>query len=291
MKYSLEQLRQVRGIGEKTIERIVEQFKETDYDSTYDPTLHIEPNTLVHGDMSEMMRGIPDKSVDLIITSPPYDDLRSYNSTIDYRGLIDNSLRVLKDGGVFVLNINDRVKDGTKTLTSFKVALMFKEGGFKCNDVMIWRKTNPMPQVEQPRYNQVFEYMFVFSKGSPKTFNPIMVPTKTAGKKYDSTVKNIDVDTGRTKKTFLINEYKKDDNIWSFAVAQNKTSHPAVFPEELPKRHIETWTNEGDLVLDMMMGSGTTPFVAKQMGRKYIGIELDESYFKIAENRLKEDSK
>lgn len=285
-KYTIEQLRQVKGIGEKTLQRIIEQFDENEYTSEYDHNIHIEPNSLVQGDMVEKMNGIPDKSVDLIITSPPYDNLRRYNSNIDYDSLIEDSLRVLRDGGVFVMNINDRVVKGSKTLTSFKVALKFVDKGFLCNDVMIWEKTNPMPQVRQPRYNQLFEYMFVFSKGKPKTFNPIMIPTKSGGQVYDSTVRNIDVDSGRTKKKFVINNEKVDGNIWRFAVAQNKTSHPAVFPETLPEKHIQTWTNKGDVVLDMMMGSGTVPYVAKRMGRKYIGIEISENYFNIAKERI-----
>lgn len=241
---------------------------------------------LIQGDCLNVMSKIPDGSVDLVITSPPYDDLRDYNSKIDFEKVAMELYRIIKDGGVVVWNVNDRIKNGTKSLSSFKQALIFNESGFNVNDVMIWKKTNPMPQVKQPRYNQCFEYMFIFSKGKPKTFNPIMVPTKTAGQKYDSTVKNIDVDTGRTKKTFLINEYKKDDNIWEFAVAQNKTKHPAVFPIELPLRHIQSWSNEGDVVLDPFMGSGSTGVACINTNRNFIGIELDENYLNIAKERI-----
>lgn len=147
-------------------------------------------------------------------------------------------------------------------------------------------KKNPMPQVKQPRYSQVFEYMFVFSKGKPKTFNPIMIPTKCGGQVYDSTCKNIDGESGRVHKTFSINKEKVHGNVFEIAVAQNKTGHPAVFPEELAELHIKTWSNEGDLVLDPFVGSGTTALVSKHLNRNWIGFDVNEEYCRIAEKRL-----
>lgn len=204
--------------------------------------------TLYLGDCVEEMLKIPSESVDLVVTSPPYDDLRDYNNSIDYTTLIKELYRVLKKGGVVVWNVNDKIDKGTKSLSSFKQALMFKDLGFLVNDVMIWEKTNPMPQVRQPRYNQVFEYMFVFSKGKPKTFNPIMVDCKSAGSSYKSTCKKITKGKDREYKELVINKQKVDNNIWRFAVAQNKTSHTAVFPLELPLRHIQTWTDRKSVV-------------------------------------------
>lgn len=240
---------------------------------------------LLNGDCIKVLDTIPECSVDLIVTSPPYDDLREYNSVIDYDALIPKLYKVLKDGGVVVWNVNDRVKDGTKTLSSFKQALMFKEKGFLVNDVMIWEKTNPIPQVKQPRYDQCFEYMFIFSKGRPKTFNPIMVRCSHAGEHSDS-CKTLTPDVSRTKKDIIINDFKKDRNIWKFNVANNKTKHPAVFPIELPLRHIKTWTNENDVVLDPFMGSGTTGLASLSLNRSFIGIELDEEYFNISKERV-----
>ena len=237
-------------------------------------------------DCIEGMKELPDNSIDLTVTSPPYDDLRNYNSIIDFKEVIHQLYRITKEGGVVVWNVNDRIKDGSKTLTSFRQAIMFQEKGFNVNDVMIWKKANSMPQVSQPRYNQCFEYMFVFSKGKPKTFNPIMVECKSAGLEYKSTAKQITGDKDRIYKEFTINDKKVADNIWEFAVAQNKTEHPAVFPEELPYRHIKTWTNEGDIVFDPFLGSGTTALVAKDMDRIYIGFEIEEKYFKIAKERI-----
>ena len=143
-----------------------------------------------------------------------------------------------------------------------------------------------MPQVKQPRYNQSFEYMFVFSKGKPKTFNPIMEPCKCANQDYDSTCKNIGGENGRTEKHFKINKEKVKSNVWNIAIAQNKTKHPAVFPIQLAIDHIKSWSNEGDMVLDPFMGSGTTAIAAKNLKRNFIGIDIKYEYCKMAEERL-----
>ena len=243
-------------------------------------------NTIYNEDCLVGMKRIPDKSIDLIITSPPYDKLRNYNSVFDFDTLAKEMKRVLKEGGVCVWNANDQVVNGNKTLTSFRQAIRFQELGFNVNDVMIWRKTNPMPEVEQPRYAQCFEYMFILSKGKPKTFNPIMVESKCGGQDYKSTVKQITGGKDRVYKEMIINKEKKDYNIWEFAVAKNETDHTAVFPEELPKRHILSWSNEGDIVLDPFIGSGTTGKVANELGRKFIGFEIDKDYHKIAVDRV-----
>lgn len=241
---------------------------------------------LRQGDCLDLMKDIPDESIDLVITSPPYDDLRNYNSKINFGDIAKELYRIVKNGGVVVWNVNDRIKNGSKSLTSFKQAILFNEVGFNVNDVMIWEKTNPMPQVKQPRYNQVFEYMIIFSKGKPKTFNPFMVDCKSANKDYKSTCKKITKDKEREYKEFKINKQKIDSNIWKFAVAQNKTKHPAVFPLELPLRHIKTWSNEGDVVLDLFMGSGSTGVACINTNRNFIGIELDKDYFNIAKERI-----
>ena len=162
------------------------------------------------------------------------------------------------------------------------------ECGLNLNDTMIWRKTNPLPQVKQTRYNQDFEYMFVFSKGKPKTFNPLKVECKCTGKLYNSTCKNIGGENGRTHKTFNINNEKIMSNVWDIAVAQNKTKHTAVYPIEIPLRHIKTWTNENDVVLDPFIGSGTTALAAIQLKRNFIGIEMNEEYYQLCVDRIKE---
>jgi site-specific DNA-methyltransferase (adenine-specific) len=228
---------------------------------------------------------------DLTITSPPYDDLRSYVggpkfNEQTWKSLIPLLYDITNDGGVVVWIVNDRTRNGSKTGTSFRQALAFMDAGFNLNDTMIWEKTNPMPQVSQPRYNQSFEYMFVFSKGKPKTFNPIKVPCKCAGQDYDSTCKNMGGENGRTRKHFTINSEKLRSNVWKCAIAQNKTGHSAVFPLHLIIDHIKSWTNEGDMVLDPFVGSGTSGIAAKQLGRDFIGIDIVPEYCKMAEERI-----
>lgn len=249
---------------------------------------------LICKDARESLKELIDVGVqvDLTVTSPPYDDMRKYNDTLEWnldicKEIIDLLYKITKPGGIVVWIINDKTKKGSETTTSFKQALAFVDAGFNLNDTMIWQKENPLPQVKQPRYNQVFEYMFVFSKGTPKTFNPIMVPCKCAGKKYDSTCKNIGGEDGRTHKTFNINTEKVKDNVWKIAVAQNKTSHPAVFPEKLAHDHILSWSNEGDLVLDPFVGSGTTGIAALKLNRNFIGIDKVPEYIELSEQRLK----
>lgn len=238
---------------------------------------------------------ISDESIDLVLTSPPYDNLRFYGGVGDgwnfesFKKIASELKRVLKNGGVIVWNVNDQTKNGSKTGNSFRQCLYFMELGLNLNDVMIWRKTNPMPQVRQPRYAQCFEYMFVFSKGKPKTFNPIMRKTKCGGQKYDSTCKIIGGEKGRTEKHFIINKETVDYNVWDIAIAQNKTGHPAVFPEELAERHIKSWTNEGEIVLDPFIGSGTTAKAAQELKRHYIGFEISPEYCNIIRKRLGEE--
>lgn len=245
-----------------------------------------------NADAEMVLNHLTEESVDLVVTSPPYDSLRKYNNDYEWNmdkceKIISGLYRVLKPGGVVVWVVGDQTQKGSETGTSFRQALAFIKQGFLLNDTMIWRKKNPLPQVKQPRYNQVFEYMFVFSKGKPKTFNPIMVPCKCAGQDYDSTCKNMGGENGRTKKSFKINKEKVKDNVWDIAIAQNHTSHPAVFPLELVVDHILSWSNEGDTVLDPFMGSGTTGIAAVQNGRRFIGVEIAKPYYDEALERIK----
>ena len=251
-------------------------------------------NRIYNCDAREALNMMDDESIDMVMTSPPYDDLRKYKGSATawnyetFKSIARDLYRVLKPGGVIVWVVNDKTDKGSETGSAFKEALYFMELGLNINDTMIWEKTNPMPQVKQPRYNQVFEYMFVFSKGKPKTFNPLMEPCKCAGQTYDSTCKNMGGENGRTHKTFNINPEKVMGNIWKIAVAQNQTTHPAVYPYEIPYRHIQTWTNEGELVLDPFIGSGTTALAAIDLDRKFIGIELNEEYCKECTERVNE---
>jgi site-specific DNA-methyltransferase (adenine-specific) len=254
----------------------------------------VELNKIYNKNCIFGLKELDNDSIDLVVTSPPYDNMRQYDGSVDewdwgvFLMTSKELYRVIKPGGVCVWVVGDQTKNGSETGTSFKQALEFVNRGFNLNDTMIWVKKNPMPQVKQPRYSQVFEYMFVFSKGKPKTFNPIMIPTKCGGQVYDSTCKNIDGESGRVHKTFSINKEKVHGNVFEIAVAQNrgKEKHPAVFPEELVDIHIETWSNEGDLVLDPFIGSGTTAISAIKHNRNYIGFDVNEKYCKIAMDNI-----
>ena len=229
--------------------------------------------------------------VDAIVTSPPYDDLRKYNDSCKwdfdtFKSIAQKLFNVLVDGGIIVWVVGDQTINGSETGTSFKQALYFKEIGFNIHDTMIWQKTNPMPKVKTKRYFDVFEYMFIFTKGTPRVFNPILVDCRFGGKVYDSTCKNMGGENGRTKKNFVLNEKRYADNIWQIAIAQNKTGHPAVFPLKLAENHIKTWSNKNDIILDPFMGSGTTGIACKTLGRRFIGIEIDDEYFKIAKCQI-----
>jgi len=233
------------------------------------------------------MKAMPDSFVDLVVTSPPYDSLRIYNGySFDFESVAKSLFKVIKPGGVLVWIVGDETLKGSETGTSFRQALGLKEAGFNLHDTMIWRKTNPMPKFKHKRYSDVFEYMFVLSKGQPKTFNPLMQPSKRAGELYDYTAKLKTTGKVRQKKTFNINSEKYRDNIWEIAVARNTTEHPAVFPETIASDHIVSWSNEGDIVYDPFIGSGTTAFAAKKLNRIYIGSEISKEYCDIAEARI-----
>ena len=244
------------------------------------------------GDSAELMKQIPDCSIDLTVTSPPYDGLRKYKGfDWDFQKIAQELFRVTKPGGVVVWVVNDGTEGGSETGTSFRQALYFKDvAGFRLHDTMIWRKTNPLPQVRQPRYASCFEYMFVLSKGKPKTFNPIMRKTKSGGLERWSREKNVNAETGRTLKHMVFKEEAIQYNVWEMQVARNKTTHPAVFPAQLAHDHIVTWSNPGDIVLDPFVGSGTTAIEALKLNRHYIGFDISEEYCEMSRTRIQEAS-
>lgn len=252
----------------------------------------VEPNSLINGDMLDVMPNIENGSIDLIVTSPPYDNLRSYESVFDLQGLIKQIKRVLKQGGVCVWIVGDQTKNYSESGTSFKQALSFMEQGLKLYDTMIFQKNNYIPLTHR-RYEQSFEYMFVFSKGRPKTFNPLMRNNKYSGMEVKRTFRQQDNTLQPHNTPTEVKEQSIKPNIWNYDVGYMRSTtykkaheHPAIFPEAMVADHIESWSNKGDIVLDMMMGSGTTPYVAKKLDRQYIGIELDEGYYKIAKDRI-----
>lgn len=238
------------------------------------------------GDCLEVMKDLSSDSVDLTVTSPPYDNLRTYNGyNFNFEGIAQQLFRVTKPGGVVVWVVGDATIKGSETGTSFKQALYFKEIGFNLHDTMIYAKKNPIPLTHN-RYEQAFEYMFVLSRGKPTTtmlqkeqkLHKSAIPGNFYKKASD------DKTTKHSNKQDTHNKLRT--NIWTYVVGHNYLQHPAVFPEQLAKDHILSWSNEGDTILDPMMGSGTTGKMAKLLKRNFIGIEISPEYFELAGTRI-----
>lgn len=254
----------------------------------------------MQGDCLEVMKEIPDGSVDLTVTSPPYDNLRDYNGNNSlwservWKGVIKEIHRVTKEGGVVVWVVGDATVKGSETGTSFKQALWAKDCGFNLHDTMIWNKRGFSAVGSlKTRYAPVFEYMFVLSKGRPKAFNPLKDrKNKHVGKVIQKTKRLVCGDTKRGK-SYISSEYGQRFNIWEVDPQRQRgeNKHPAPFPLQIAHDHVVSWSNEGDTVLDPFLGSGTTGVACVNTGRDFIGIELDETYFSIAHDRIKEAQK
>ena len=248
---------------------------------------------LMLGDCLEQMKEIPDGSVDLTVTSPPYDNLRSYNGNNEqwgehvWKAVIKDLYRITADGGVVVWVVGDATIKGSETGTSFRMALFAMELGFNLHDTMIYEKAQSCFGSTKC-YLQAFEYMFVFSKGSPKSINFIRDRENVRGGVTESTVSSGLDKSGRSGERIYKTAEKKGKrkNIWKYGVGGGTTGHPAVFPEKLAHEHIISWSNEGDTIFDPFMGSGTTGKMAKLLNRRFIGIELDPEYFAIAKQRI-----
>lgn len=261
----------------------------------------IELNKIYNEDCLEGMKRIPDGSIDLTLTSPPYDDLRSYNGNNNswnqalWKSVIEELYRVTKDGGVVVWIVGDATIKGSETGTAFKQALYFKEIGFNLHDTMIYQKNNPMPY-KHNRYLPCFEYMFVFSKGKPSVFNPLTVDTVNPGGKLTTSQREKDgVKRKGNGYGGKRNATRYRYNVWTYNVGKNQTTpdtiafeHPAIFPDRLAEDHIVSWSNEGDIILDPFIGSGTTAKMAALNNRDFIGFELDETYYNLSLQRIAE---
>ncbi len=250
------------------------------------------------GDCIELMKNIPDGSIDLTVTSPPYDNLRTYENSIDWNFKIFTRIarelyRVTKEGGVVVWVVADATINGSESGSSFRQALFFKRIGFNLHDTMIWNKKS-FTSVQFVRYPNSFEYMFVFTKNKPSTFNQIKdrKNIKANQRMYlskrqkDGTMK-IPSSNGN-----ISNSYGTRYNVWEIFPEQSnliRSEHPAIFPELLANDHILSWSNEGDTILDPFLGSGTTAKMAIRNKRNFIGFEKVEKYFRIAERRILEE--
>jgi len=251
----------------------------------------MEIDKIYNEDCIETMKRMPDNFIDLTVTSPPYDNLRKYNGyCFDFENVAKQLYRVTKEGGVVVWVVNDATVNGSETGTSFRQALYFMECGFNLHDTMIWAKDGGGAVGSNLAYTLNFEYMFVFSKGRPKTTNLIK------DKRNMSFGSAAHVQQGRRMAdgSFKVEHRKeteffsKRNNWWLLVPGKEEGSefHPAVFPEKLVRDHIISWSNEGDLVYDCFMGSGTTAKMALTLNRHYIGSEISEEYCKIIDKRL-----
>jgi DNA modification methylase len=261
----------------------------------------MEINRVYNENCLDTMGGMPNNFCDMVLTSPPYDDLRAYKGySFEFEKIAAELFRVLKVGGVVVWVVSDKTVNGSESGTSFKQALYFKEIGFKLYDTMIFQKSY-IPKTHR-RYEQAFEYMFVLLKGEkPNAFNPIMQDNLKFGKKK-SRGKN--EATARLEKTSasagvlksagtLTKEKSIAPNVFYYPVGYNLTSkdkitfqHPAPFPEKLAEDQIYSWSDIGNLVYDPFGGSGTTAKMSQLLGRNFVLSEISSDYAQLAEKRL-----
>ena len=255
----------------------------------------IELNQIYAEDCLITMSSMPDNFLDMTITSPPYDDMRCYKgkSAIQFTKIADSLLRVTKEGGVVVWVIGDQTKGGNESGTSFKHALHFKEIGFNLFDTMIYLKKPRGACGNNKTYWQTFEYMFVLSKGFPKTINLIYDRENRDSRSGDRGTKRLYDGTLFNHKREGYGKYGRRTNVWEYSVGKGHSTkdeiafkHPAIYPEKLAEDHIISWSNEGDIVYDPFMGSGTTAKVCKLLKRYYIGSEINKEYVKYAHKRL-----
>jgi len=249
-------------------------------------------NTIYNEDCLVTMAKMQNNFIDLTVTSPPYDDLRTYNGySFDFESIAKELYRVTKYGGVVVWIVADATIKGSETGTSFKQALYFKEIGFNLHDTMIWEKPTIPYDPKCNRYWNTFEYMFIFSKGKP-ICNYIKIPCKNAGKlktnDYGQKRTDGSIRKHRHKADRKIKDTKVKSNIWKYGIGKRQKGHPATFLEQLANDHIISWSNENDIVYDCFMGSGTTAKMAMLNNRNYIGSEISKEYCEIAKKRIEE---
>lgn len=256
--------------------------------------LVIQRNKIYNMDCLQGLKSMDDHSIDLTITSPPYDNLRKYNGySFDFENIAKELYRVTKDGGILVWVVGDSVSNGSETGKSFRQALYFKECGFKLHDTMIYEKNGaafPAARTSK-RYTQIFEYMFVFCKGKIRDDISLLCDKENKWGGHTNWGNNTQYDKDgklrRTNNKKPIPKFSLRNNIWKYSVGFNdRTGHPAVFPEKLAEDHILSWSVRGDVVLDPFMGSGTTAKMCILNGRDYIGFEISKEYCDIAEKRV-----
>lgn len=262
---------------------------------------------ILQGDSAEVLKTLPDNSIDLIVTSPPYADQRKNT----YGGIAPNKyvewflpiseqlLRVLKPTGTFVLNIKEKVVDGERSTYVMELILAMRKQGWLWTEEFIWHKKNSYPGKWPNRFRDAWERLLQFNKSKKFAMyqEEVMVPmgdwAKSRLKNLSDTDKRRDNSKvgsgfGKNISNWINREKAYPTNVLHLATECNNKKHSAAFPEELPEWFIKLFTKEGDMVLDPFAGSGTTLFVAERMGRNAIGIEIIEEYYKMVKDQLEE---
>lgn len=245
-------------------------------------------NRVVCGDNVEVMSKWPETCIDLVVTSPPYDNLRTYGGhSWDFEGVARELFRILKVGGVIVWVVADATIDGSESGTSFRQALQFMELGLRLHDTMIWEKTGRGGNGSATCYEQNYEFCFVLSKGAPKSVNLIKDRANVIQSGWVTTNSGTGKD-GKVGPSRLVkrNAFGKRTNVWKIDTQRN-SSHPAPFPLKLARDHIVSWSSPENTVLDPFCGSGTTGVACAHLGRKFVGIDINEKYCDDADTRIK----
>jgi len=253
---------------------------------------------LFHGNNTNIIKTFKKNSIDLTVTSPPYDNLKNYKKTIDcwtfkeFKKIANELYRVTKEHGVVVWVVCDATLNGSETGSSFRQVLYFKKIGFNIHDTMIYSKY-PIIPLENPRQMNIFEYMFVLSKGKVKTFNPRLKKSANLSNRTQN-YKNLhtpEQEVTQYKKSKKRKKYKTDSNIWQYNIAKtiHTKDHPATFPIELALDHILTWTNEEAVIFDPFMGSGTVGMASVLTNRKFKGTERVSDFFDLSLRNIKSE--
>ncbi len=256
---------------------------------------NLEINRIYNEDCIIGLKKIPNNSIDLVVTSPPYDNLRQYNGfSVDLHKTGEEIFRVLKEGGIAVMVMQDQTINYGKTLTTFRTIVDWVDNiGFKLFETIIYRKHGTEGAWWKNRFRVDHEYMPIFLKGKkPQYFNkePVKIPSKHGGKIMTGSGNR--KTNGETTKTVrrMINPTKCPGTVWNYLMAGDKNPlkrlHPAVFPDKIPIDFIRVFCPEGGIVLDPFMGSGSTAVAAIKTKRNFIGFEISEEYVKIAEKRI-----
>lgn len=255
-------------------------------------------NRIMNTDCVQGIKELPSNSIDLVVTSPPYDNIRDYHGfKVDLSAVGKELFRVLKDGGIAVMVIQDQTKNYAKTLTSFRTIIDWCDNaGFKLFECLIYRKYGAEGAWWNKRFRVDHEYMPVFLKGEkPQYFNkePLKIPSKWAGVTMTGGATRLTNGKTLSSRKITINPLKCRGTVWEYLTCGDgsklKHLHPATFPDKLPYDLIQCFCPENGIVLDPFMGSGTTAIAALKLNRKFIGFEISKEYCELANKRIEKE--